>query len=112
LPTPDPDIRLSVLSSLDRRFDAYLCQAENVRSICKALNDEVFEMRELAVAIVGRLTSLNPAYSMPPLRKTLIQLLVCCARCLLSEPKFQRSLFLPPFLGLRLSIVQYACRAL
>lgn len=70
-----------MLSSLDARFDAYLCQAENIRSICKALNDEVFEIRELAVAIVGRLTTLNPAYAMPPLRKTLIQLLVCACAC-------------------------------
>lgn len=39
------------------------------------MNDEVFEIRELAVRIIGRLSTLNPAYVMPNLRKTLVQLL-------------------------------------
>ena len=40
-----------------------------------ALNDEVFEIRELAICTIGRLSSLNPAYVMPYLRKVLIQIL-------------------------------------
>ncbi|XP_004346781.2 TOR pathway phosphatidylinositol 3-kinase TorA [Capsaspora owczarzaki ATCC 30864] len=72
---PDSDIRWSVLSSLDDRFDNYLAQAENLRALFVALNDEVFAIRELAIGIIGRLTVLNPAYVMPSLRKTLIQLL-------------------------------------
>jgi FKBP12-rapamycin complex-associated protein len=40
-----------------------------------ALNDEVFQVRELAITVIGRLTIRNPAYVMPSLRKTLIQLL-------------------------------------
>ena len=40
------------------------------------MNDEQFEIRELAVCIIGRLSILNPAYIMPSLRVTLIQLLV------------------------------------
>ena len=32
-----------------------------------------FEIRELAICTIGRLSSLNPAYIMPSLRKTLIQ---------------------------------------
>ena len=40
-----------------------------------ALNDEVFEVRELAITVIGRLTIRNPAYVMPSLRKTLLQLL-------------------------------------
>jgi FKBP12-rapamycin complex-associated protein len=72
---PDHTIRLIVLSSLDERFDRHLAQAENVRSLFIALNDEVFEIRQITISIIGRLTFHNPAYVMPSLRKTLIQLL-------------------------------------
>ena len=64
-----------VLTSLDDRFDHYLAQAENVRALFIALNDESFAVREAAIEIIGRLTFHNPAYVMPSLRKTLIQLL-------------------------------------
>ncbi|KIM44660.1 hypothetical protein M413DRAFT_25110 [Hebeloma cylindrosporum] len=72
---PDPTIRQTVLSSLHERFDKHLAQAENVRSLFIALNDEVFENRITAVALIGRLAKHNPAYVMPSLRKALIQLL-------------------------------------
>ncbi|TGZ84962.1 FAT-domain-containing protein [Ascodesmis nigricans] len=72
---PDPHIRCTVLNSLDARFDRHLAKAENVRSLFLALNDEVFAIREAAITIIGRLTMHNPAYVMPSLRKTLIQLL-------------------------------------
>jgi phosphatidylinositol kinase/protein kinase (PI-3 family) len=52
-----------------------LAQAENVRSLFIALNDEVFENRMIAVGLIGRLARHNPAYVMPFLRKALIQLL-------------------------------------
>ncbi|KAI0078720.1 phosphatidylinositol 3-kinase [Panus rudis PR-1116 ss-1] len=72
---PEPSIRQAVLSSLHERFDKHLAQAENVRSLFVALNDEVFEIRLTAVTLMGRLALHNPAYVMPSLRKTLIQLL-------------------------------------
>ncbi|EIN09563.1 FAT-domain-containing protein [Punctularia strigosozonata HHB-11173 SS5] len=72
---PDPGIRQTVLSNLHERFDKHLAQAENVRSLFIALNDEVFENRLTAVSLIGRLAMHNPAYVMPSLRKTLIQLL-------------------------------------
>uniref|UniRef100_A0A674NNJ5 Serine/threonine-protein kinase TOR n=1 Tax=Takifugu rubripes TaxID=31033 RepID=A0A674NNJ5_TAKRU len=72
---PDPDIRYCVLASLDERFDAHLAQAENLQALFVALNDEVFEIRELAICTIGRLSSMNPAYVMPFLRKMLIQIL-------------------------------------
>jgi len=37
------------------------------------MNDEMFEIRELAICTIGRLSSMNPAYSMPSLRKTIVQ---------------------------------------
>ncbi|KAF2457914.1 armadillo-type protein [Lineolata rhizophorae] len=71
----DPDIRVAVLDALDTRFDRHLGKAENVRTLFLALNDEVFTIREAAMSIIGRLTSVNPAYVFPSLRKVLIQLL-------------------------------------
>lgn len=64
-----------MLSSLHERFDKHLAQAENVRSLFIAVNDEVFENRVTAVSLIGRLAMHNPAYVMPSLRKALIQLL-------------------------------------
>ncbi|KAK5135249.1 hypothetical protein LTR08_005499 [Meristemomyces frigidus] len=70
-----PDIRLTVMVSLDARFDRHLAKAENVRTLFLALNDEKFPIREAAMTIIGRLTVVNPAYVFPSLRKVLIQLL-------------------------------------
>ncbi|KAM0787611.1 hypothetical protein ACM66B_003678 [Microbotryomycetes sp. NB124-2] len=72
---PDPLIRQATISHLDSKFDRHLAHAECVRSLFIALNDEVYAIREVAIKIIGRLASLNPAYVMPSLRKTLIQLL-------------------------------------
>ncbi|KAJ7718399.1 phosphatidylinositol 3-kinase [Mycena maculata] len=72
---PDPTIRNIVLGSLNEQFDRHLSQAEHVRSLFIALNDEVFENRVTAAKLIGRMARFNPAYVMPSLRKTLIQLL-------------------------------------
>lgn len=72
---PDPLIRQTTLAALDPKFDRHLAQAENVRSIFLAINDEVYTIREVAIKIVGRISLHNPAYVMPSLRKALIQLL-------------------------------------
>lgn len=72
---PDPSIRKTVLAALDERFDRHLAKAENIRTLFFALNDEVFAIREVAIAIIGRLTHVNPAYVVPSLRKVLIQML-------------------------------------
>lgn len=72
---PDPLIRRSVLEILDEKFDKYLAQAEHIRSVFIAINDEVFENRIVAINLVGRLCVHNPAYVMPWLRKALIQLM-------------------------------------
>lgn len=71
----DPDVRFWVLVSLDRTFDSHLAQAESLGALFVALHDEVFEIREAALCIIGRLSTMNPAYVMPSLRKTLVQLL-------------------------------------
>lgn len=71
----DAAIREATIAGLDPKFDRHLAQAECVRSLFIALNDEVYAIREIAIRIIGRLAGLNPAYVMPSLRKTLIQLL-------------------------------------
>lgn len=72
---PEPDIRRTVLWSLDRKFDRHLARPENIRCLFLAVNDEAFTVREAAICIIGRLSSVNPAYVFPPLRKLLVNLL-------------------------------------
>ncbi|KAG5980720.1 hypothetical protein E4U55_003721 [Claviceps digitariae] len=72
---PEADIRQTVLAALDVRFDRHLAKAENIRILFFALNDEIFAIREIAISLIGRLAKFNPAYVIPSLRKTLIQML-------------------------------------
>ena len=67
------EIRLCVFSNVDDRFDHFLAQHENLDALFVALNNEEFEIRELAVCTIGRLSNLNPAFITPLLRKLLIQ---------------------------------------
>lgn len=71
----DPNVRLRVLRSLDETFDDQMAKPEALSALFITLNDEVFEIRELAIMTIGRLSAMNPAYVMPNLRKTLLQLL-------------------------------------
>ncbi|KAL3475819.1 armadillo-type protein [Aspergillus californicus] len=71
----DPEIRRTVLWSLDRKFDRHLARPENIRCLFLAVNDEIFAVREASICIIGRLSSVNPAYVFPPLRKLLVNLL-------------------------------------
>lgn len=71
----DPGVRKAVLVSLDSTFDNHLAQAESLSCLFIALQDEVFEIREVALFTIGRLSGLNPAYVKPSLRKVLVQIL-------------------------------------
>ncbi|KAL6718509.1 phosphatidylinositol kinase-related protein kinase tor1 [Lecanora helva] len=73
---PDPNIRYTMLSALDERFDKHLGKPENIRSLFLAINDSNFEVRRAAIIIVGRLTAVNPAHVFPPLRKVIINLVM------------------------------------
>ncbi|CAH2984222.1 unnamed protein product [Chilo suppressalis] len=72
---PDYEVRYWVLESLHDIFDVHLAQIENLSFLFIAMNDEQLEIRELAICTIGRLSTVNPAYVMPGLRKTLIQFL-------------------------------------
>ena len=73
---PQAQIRLTVLTGLDKSFYPFLAQAENLSYLFIALNDEVFEVREVTISLIGNLSTMNPAYVMPSLRKTLVQILI------------------------------------
>nr|XP_022907797.1 target of rapamycin [Onthophagus taurus] len=71
----DSEVRRGVLYSLDTTFDEHLAQVEFLSMLFVALHDEVFEIREVALMTIGRLSTKNPSYIMPALRKTIVQLL-------------------------------------
>lgn len=70
-----PIIRQTVLQKLDSRYDPYLVQPFCLKVLFIALKDEEISIRSAAMQILGRLAAYNPAYVMPVLRKTLLQLL-------------------------------------
>ncbi|KPJ18652.1 Serine/threonine-protein kinase mTOR [Papilio machaon] len=72
---PEYEVRYWVLESLTEIFNTHLAQIENLSFLFIAMNDEHLEIRELAICTIGRLSTVNPAYIMPGLRKTLIQFL-------------------------------------
>lgn len=69
----DPDVRIVVFENLDRSFDFYLAQVNNLTLLFMAMNDGNFEIQEMALCTLGRLSLVNPAYVLPPLRKILMQ---------------------------------------
>ncbi|KAI5965219.1 TOR1 [Candida pseudojiufengensis] len=93
---PAPEIRIAGLTVLANagNFDPQLSQADNVRLLFIALNDEVFEVRKVAIRILSRLSSINPAYIVPSLRKTLIQLLAKLDYSTTSRKKEETSILL------------------
>lgn len=72
---PVAEIRFEILQHLDFNFDPQLAQPDNMRLLFMTLNDEIFSIQMEAIKIIGRLTSVNPAYVIPSLRKTLLELL-------------------------------------
>ncbi|PLB50852.1 phosphatidylinositol 3 and 4-kinase family protein [Aspergillus steynii IBT 23096] len=72
---PDPNIREAVLLAFSSDFDRWLAQPEHIRSLFLGINDESFPVRTAAMCILGRLSSINPAYVLPSLRKVLLNLL-------------------------------------
>lgn len=71
----DAEIRYTVLASLNQKFDIELAQPENLSFLLIALKDEIYDIRELSISIVARLSSINPAFVMPTLREVILELL-------------------------------------
>ncbi|OMJ20268.1 Target of rapamycin [Smittium culicis] len=73
----DPNIRLLAVSLflVCDKFDFHLGKAENIGSLLMMLNDESFNICEVMVSVVCRLTQTNPAHVIPSLRRLIVQLL-------------------------------------
>lgn len=71
----EKEVRKAVLESFSPKFDHYLAQVPNLECLFLCLNEEIFEIRELAVCLIGRLSSLNPGFILPSLRKILLNYL-------------------------------------
>ena len=74
----DAGVRKAVLASFCKpsaATDGHLAQAESLRVLFVALNDENAEVRLIAIQLVGRLAPRNPAYALPALRRHLLQLI-------------------------------------
>lgn len=69
------EVRKEVLEAMDPKIDPHLSQPENIQLLFMALNDEILQIREVVITILGRLSKVNPAYIIPILRKTMIELL-------------------------------------
>ena len=75
----DSGVRGAVLQALlppSGVLDAHLAQAEALRTLFLALNDEAPHCRAAAARLVGRLAPRNAAHVLPALRRHLLQLLV------------------------------------
>ncbi|CCF58185.1 hypothetical protein KAFR_0E00310 [Kazachstania africana CBS 2517] len=67
--------RLEILQHLTSNFDPQLAQPDNIRLLFTALHDEMFTIQMEAMKLISRVSSVNPAYIVPSLRKTLMELL-------------------------------------
>jgi FKBP12-rapamycin complex-associated protein len=56
-------------------LDQHIGQAEALRTMFVAFNDEFFPVRSLAIRLAGHISEINPAYVRPALRRHLLQLL-------------------------------------
>ncbi|VIO96237.1 Uncharacterized protein BM_BM1727 [Brugia malayi] len=76
---PSVEVRLRVLQCFkdgDPLLLSHLAQADMLDSIFMTLHDEKLEMQEHAVALLGKLGSMNPAYVLPSLRNVLLETLI------------------------------------
>ncbi|VDK65663.1 unnamed protein product [Anisakis simplex] len=72
------EVRLSVLrcfKNADHALLSHLAQADMLELIFMSLHDEKLEIQEEAVALLGKLGDLNPAFVLPRMRKILLETL-------------------------------------
>lgn len=74
---PSVTVRRTVLEALARTsaLEGHLAQAECLRCLFVALNDESPAVRSLTLQLAGGISGANPAYVLPALRRHLMQLL-------------------------------------
>ena len=72
---PDPDIRHATLLALTPPFDEQLAKADLLDLLIATIHDDSTKVREVAVHVLGRVSSHNPAAVVPALRGLLMDLL-------------------------------------
>lgn len=69
-------VRITVVQSLDQRYDSFLCQRHHLQDLFLLLQDESLATRAAGLRLLGRLAAINPANVLPVLRKFLYGLIV------------------------------------
>lgn len=73
----DHEVRYRVLELFTNPvFDRYLAAEEHLNCLFVAINDSNNDVSELALCIVGRLSNLNPSYTVPTLRQLFVQVVM------------------------------------
>jgi serine/threonine-protein kinase mTOR len=70
------EVRMCILTALDSRYDFYLCQTHHLQELFLLLYDENVVTRAAGLRLLGRLAAINPAPTLPILRKFLSNLIV------------------------------------
>lgn len=65
---PSAIVRLCVVRALDSRYDSFLAQTHHLNRILVILQDETLATKAAGLRLLGRLTTINPALILPPLR--------------------------------------------
>jgi len=72
---PDPAIRAVILELIDSRFDPLLLEPGPMRVLVTAQQDADYGVREVAVSVLCRLASKDPALCVPPLHNLAMKLI-------------------------------------
>ncbi|KAJ8712457.1 hypothetical protein PYW07_005299 [Mythimna separata] len=73
----DHEVRYRVLEIFTNPiFDRYLAVEEHLNCLFVAINDSNNDVSELALCLVGRLSNINPSYTIPTLRQLFVQVLM------------------------------------
>lgn len=68
-------VRSCLLNALDKRFDPYLIQSENVSFLLMALHDEKYEIQRAVLKIISRLSPAIPGVVTNAVRQLILDLL-------------------------------------
>ena len=71
----DYKIRCNMLKYLNPRFDPFLSKKRNLKLLFQCVNDNVYEVKQHSIEILGRLVDHNPSIVLPYIRNILIELL-------------------------------------
>ena len=76
LADPERTVRQKLLNEIKPHFDRFLRQPVHLETLFLFLSDEDLHIRIETVKLLGRLALLNPGFVLPPLRQTLMRLII------------------------------------